>query len=95
MEKLQISFKFLENVIIHYNQDNEPIYGDIIRVEINKQIFQKKIKTKSLKTGIIDERKRAMLFGEALKEIGNEIMLQAVYGKPRKIINNNREVIFF
>jgi hypothetical protein len=96
MDKLRISFKFLENVILHYDTDNEPVYGDIVEVVVNEQMFRESFKVSKLgRYPIGYERERAWLLGRALQSIGKNIENQAEHGKPMtRNINGEKQVFF-
>lgn len=84
----------MEDVVVYYDQDGYPVHGDVVRITVNGQIFQKSFKVYSFKSGI-DERERAKLFGETLKVLGQDIINQAKHGKSMTVNISGQELKYF
>ena len=93
--KLKVDFKFLENVITHYNSEQEPVYGDIIQIVVNDQMFMEIFNVSLIDKDRLYERERARLFGVAIGSIGKEIERQAEHGRPAKRVENGLTKICF
>jgi hypothetical protein len=91
---MDIKMKFMKDVVVYVDQDGFPVHGDVVRITVNGQIFQKSFKVYSSKSGI-EERERAELFGETLKGIGQDIIIQARYGKSMTVNINGQELKYF
>lgn len=93
---MNVGFELLLNVVTGFNSNDEPVYGNVLKVMVNGQLFQKIFKVVEIPTKFRIEREELKLFGVSLQEIGKEIELQAVHGRPQKIVlENGVEQTFF
>ena len=83
-------------MILHYNSENDPVWGDIVEFEVNGQIFRELYSVISLNKEYKNNRERAKAFGECLMNIGEGIKNQAEFGNPGEIIApDGGKVVFF
>jgi len=83
---MKVEFKYADN-------KGMPSDTNIIKIWVEGQLFVKHFAVSRERKCKNDDREKARLFGECLKEIGIQISRQAEFGKPLKTIVNKGGIL--
>ena len=93
---LDLTFKYLQDVFLHFTTDDVPVFGDLVEVECLGQLFSQALSFTATDEDLKSpQRFRAKLVGEALVKIGHDIVMQVEHGVATTRISNGRKVVTF
>ena len=87
---------YLENIVLHYTHEGDPVIGDRIEIIVNNQQFVKDL----CYTGALGNRSnpnlyKAKMISDALATIAYQIKQQAIFGiASMEVINGYMRVTF-